>query len=450
MIRETRLDPRPCAAYPIRSRTVCQGSNEPNRLPGICRNTLSFVSLPNKPNSRKSIRFRPKVDRARRGPGNPVRNPELTRSGRDVRDDRDATGPQPGKAVVSIASEPEDLSTPRRAMRERRPQRPRDSGRADNGASPWHAPPSSGSPGSAQSRAEACAGGALGRPHRPPSWRRRAGLRAASWERARAAGIDVIPSGDFSLYDHVLDTAWAVGAIPDRFGGPDADGLDAYFAMARGTAGARPLEMTKWFDTNYHYLVPELAPRARPSALRAEHWLEPLARGARARHRDAPGGARAGDLPAAVEGPRPAARRARRAGAGVRRAAARAGRGGRARGAARRAVPGARPHGGGARRDRRRDRRAGGRGRRRALPGDLLRRARRRARAGPRRCRWRRSTSTSSARRTSSSRRSTRWPAARRGCRSACVDGRNVWAADLDAALARSSTARPPRSATSA
>jgi 5-methyltetrahydropteroyltriglutamate--homocysteine methyltransferase len=100
-------------------------------------------------------------------------------------------------------------------------------------------------------------------------------LRAANWKRAQAAGIDVIPSGDFSLYDHVLDTAWAVGAIPDRFGGPDADGLDAYFAMARGTEGATPLEMTKWFDTNYHHLVPELRPGQafRP---RAGHWVEQL------------------------------------------------------------------------------------------------------------------------------------------------------------------------------
>ena len=101
-------------------------------------------------------------------------------------------------------------------------------------------------------------------------------LRAANWRRAQAAGIDIIPSGDFSLYDHVLDTAWALGAIPDRFGGPDADDLDAYFGLARGTRDARPLEMTKWFDTNYHYLVPELHPRQQ-FRLRADHWLEQLA-----------------------------------------------------------------------------------------------------------------------------------------------------------------------------
>jgi 5-methyltetrahydropteroyltriglutamate--homocysteine methyltransferase len=100
-------------------------------------------------------------------------------------------------------------------------------------------------------------------------------LRAAGWTRAGDAGIDVVPSGDFSLYDHVLDTAYAVGAVPERFGGPDAPWDEAYFAMARGTASARPLEMTKWFDTNYHHLVPELAP-GQAFRLRAEHWLEPL------------------------------------------------------------------------------------------------------------------------------------------------------------------------------
>jgi 5-methyltetrahydropteroyltriglutamate--homocysteine methyltransferase len=101
------------------------------------------------------------------------------------------------------------------------------------------------------------------------------GLRAANWQRARAAGIDVIPSGDSSLYDHVLDTAWALGAVPARFGDLDRDELDSYFALARGTAEQRPLEMTKWFDTNYHYLVPELERRQR-FELRAEHWTGPL------------------------------------------------------------------------------------------------------------------------------------------------------------------------------
>ncbi|SDP29697.1 methionine synthase (B12-independent) [Nakamurella panacisegetis] len=80
----------------------------------------------------------------------------------------------------------------------------------------------------------------------------------------REAGLDEVPSNDFSLYDHVLDTAWMLGAIPRRHvdAVPDvrtpAGRLDRYFAMARGAAIVAPLEMTKWFDTNYHYLVPEL------------------------------------------------------------------------------------------------------------------------------------------------------------------------------------------------
>jgi 5-methyltetrahydropteroyltriglutamate--homocysteine methyltransferase len=81
-----------------------------------------------------------------------------------------------------------------------------------------------------------------------------------------AAGLDEIPVGDFSLYDHMLDTSVMLGAIPPRHVAavPDvsteAGALDRYFAMARGTADAEPLEMTKWFDTNYHYLVPEIGP----------------------------------------------------------------------------------------------------------------------------------------------------------------------------------------------
>ncbi|CAN5581485.1 5-methyltetrahydropteroyltriglutamate--homocysteine S-methyltransferase [soil metagenome] len=101
------------------------------------------------------------------------------------------------------------------------------------------------------------------------------GLRAATWQRAQAAAIDVIPSGDFSLYDQVLDTAWGLGIVPGRFGAFDRDSLADYFVMARGDAERRPLEMTKWFDTNYHYLVPELEADQR-FALRAEHWTGPL------------------------------------------------------------------------------------------------------------------------------------------------------------------------------
>ncbi|WP_030948058.1 5-methyltetrahydropteroyltriglutamate--homocysteine S-methyltransferase [Streptomyces sp. NRRL S-646] len=86
-------------------------------------------------------------------------------------------------------------------------------------------------------------------------------LRAANWRQLAEAGIDEVPAGDFSYYDHVLDTTVMVGAIPARHReAVDADPLDGYFAMARGTQDVAPLEMTKWFDTNYHYLVPELAP----------------------------------------------------------------------------------------------------------------------------------------------------------------------------------------------
>ncbi|MFJ4834728.1 5-methyltetrahydropteroyltriglutamate--homocysteine S-methyltransferase [Streptomyces sp. NPDC088747] len=86
-------------------------------------------------------------------------------------------------------------------------------------------------------------------------------LRRSNWERLADAGIHEVPTGDFSYYDHVLDTSVMVGAVPDRHRGAVAAGpLDGYFAMARGTQDVAPLEMTKWFDTNYHYLVPELGP----------------------------------------------------------------------------------------------------------------------------------------------------------------------------------------------
>ncbi|MBT2396187.1 5-methyltetrahydropteroyltriglutamate--homocysteine S-methyltransferase [Streptomyces sp. ISL-100] len=86
-------------------------------------------------------------------------------------------------------------------------------------------------------------------------------LRRASWRQLADAGIHEVPTGDFSYYDHVLDTSVMVGAIPARYrAAVEADALGGYFAMARGTQDVAPLEMTKWFDTNYHYLVPELGP----------------------------------------------------------------------------------------------------------------------------------------------------------------------------------------------
>ncbi|RSO04219.1 5-methyltetrahydropteroyltriglutamate--homocysteine S-methyltransferase [Streptomyces sp. WAC 06783] len=87
------------------------------------------------------------------------------------------------------------------------------------------------------------------------------GLRRANWQQLVDAGVHEVPTGDFSYYDHVLDTSVMVGAVPDRHrAAVEADALDGYFAMARGTQDVAPLEMTKWFDTNYHYLVPELGP----------------------------------------------------------------------------------------------------------------------------------------------------------------------------------------------
>jgi 5-methyltetrahydropteroyltriglutamate--homocysteine methyltransferase len=105
------------------------------------------------------------------------------------------------------------------------------------------------------------------------------GLRAANWARQKKLGVTVISSNDFSYYDQMLDTSVMVGAIPEIYGwdgGPVP--LATYFAMARGAQGKThaascghahhghdaphgvpALEMTKWFDTNYHYMVPELA-----------------------------------------------------------------------------------------------------------------------------------------------------------------------------------------------
>src|SRR6266699_134678 len=87
-------------------------------------------------------------------------------------------------------------------------------------------------------------------------------LRAAHWRLQRDAGMDLIPSNDFSFYDRVLDTCALVGAVPERYGwaGGTLD-VDTYFAMARGAQqrgrDVTAMEMTKWFDTNYHYIVPE-------------------------------------------------------------------------------------------------------------------------------------------------------------------------------------------------
>ncbi|WP_425548662.1 5-methyltetrahydropteroyltriglutamate--homocysteine S-methyltransferase [Amycolatopsis ultiminotia] len=88
-------------------------------------------------------------------------------------------------------------------------------------------------------------------------------LREQTWTALRDAGLGSIPSGTFSHYDQVLDTAVLFGALPERFTRLGLSPLDTYFAAARGVPDAPALEMTKWFDTNYHYLVPELGPDSR-------------------------------------------------------------------------------------------------------------------------------------------------------------------------------------------
>ncbi|PIN04183.1 Methionine synthase II (cobalamin-independent) [Handroanthus impetiginosus] len=88
-----------------------------------------------------------------------------------------------------------------------------------------------------------------------------ADLRVSIWKQMADAGIKYIPSNTFSYYDHVLDTTAMLGAVPLRYGWSCGEiGFDIYFSMARGNASVPAMEMTKWFDTNYHYIVPELGP----------------------------------------------------------------------------------------------------------------------------------------------------------------------------------------------
>ena len=87
-------------------------------------------------------------------------------------------------------------------------------------------------------------------------------LRSNHWRKQKEASIDFIPSGDFSFYDGVLDTAVLLGIVPKRYRDLNLDELDTYFAMAKGYQGplgdVKALSMRKWFNTNYHYIVPEI------------------------------------------------------------------------------------------------------------------------------------------------------------------------------------------------
>jgi 5-methyltetrahydropteroyltriglutamate--homocysteine methyltransferase len=91
-----------------------------------------------------------------------------------------------------------------------------------------------------------------------------ANLRKRHWD--QQAALDWVPAGDFSFYDQVLDMSFLLGNLPERVQGFDGDQRDNYFRVARGRAGHQDCcagvaagEMTKWFDTNYHYIVPELS-----------------------------------------------------------------------------------------------------------------------------------------------------------------------------------------------
>src|SRR5438067_1396346 len=118
-----------------------------------------------------------------------------------------------------------------------------------------------------------------------------AALRERHWRLQQDAGIDLVPTNDFSYYDRVLDACTLVGAVPKRYGwaGGPVD-LDTYFAMARGVqTGGRDvtaMEMTKWFDTNYHYIVPEFEPGQAfrlSSSKPVDEFLEAKALGIRAK-----------------------------------------------------------------------------------------------------------------------------------------------------------------------
>ena len=86
-------------------------------------------------------------------------------------------------------------------------------------------------------------------------------IRLTNWTKMKEQGIDLIPSNDYSFYDHVLDMILTLGAIPERYLPLAKDKMELYFAMARGEQhdgkDFTAMEMTKWFDTNYHYIVPE-------------------------------------------------------------------------------------------------------------------------------------------------------------------------------------------------
>ena len=105
-------------------------------------------------------------------------------------------------------------------------------------------------------------------------------LRSEHWKKQQQAGISLLPVGDFSFYDGTLDTAVLLGIVPERYRQLGLSSLDTYFAMAHGYQGDKgdvtALAMKKWFNTNYHYLVPEIDDSAVVS-LNASKLLDELA-----------------------------------------------------------------------------------------------------------------------------------------------------------------------------
>ena len=88
-------------------------------------------------------------------------------------------------------------------------------------------------------------------------------IRKENWQLQKEAGIDLIPSNDFSFYDGMLDTAFLLNAVPERYTSLGLSTLDTFFAAARGYQGekgdVKALAMKKWYNTNYHYMVPEVS-----------------------------------------------------------------------------------------------------------------------------------------------------------------------------------------------
>ncbi|UDW84243.1 5-methyltetrahydropteroyltriglutamate--homocysteine S-methyltransferase [Pasteurella canis] len=101
-------------------------------------------------------------------------------------------------------------------------------------------------------------------------------LRAINWQHQANANTDYVSVADFTFYDHILDLQVATGAIPSRFGFDSQNlSLNEYFQLARGNKNQFALEMTKWFDTNYHYLVPELTKQTKFKA-NPTHYVQQI------------------------------------------------------------------------------------------------------------------------------------------------------------------------------